>query len=515
MYTDKHRCISFKNISSLSVFIRVYPCLSVANHHNMIAKAKNQLRRLLPTNAFARGVSVLVGGTAGAQILLVLAAPILTRLYTPEDFGLLAVYASLLALIGVISSLRYELAIPLPEDDVEAANVAVLSLLLVVISTLLTSILVIMLGTPIANLLGVPVLANYLWLLPLGILLTGAYTVFNYWSVRTKRFTTIAKTKLSQALATLAIQLAAFKLGGIALLLGQVAGQGVGTTSLARPALAVPAFRQVSWGGIKYAAVRYRRFPIFSSWEGLSNTAGMQLPPMMFAALFSPAAAGLYALANRVLSLPMSLVGSAIGQVFFANAAEAHRAGKLGPLVQQLHAKLAHIGFPPALLLMLLGPDLFAFVFGENWRQAGEFARWMAPWLYLVFVSSPLSTVFSVTEQLKQALAFQLILLVSRVGAIVLGAWLGDLMLTIILFAGVSSLCYLGLLFWIAHLAGNAPRTMIQPTLRAAGIAFFCAVPVLASLAMADALANVWLYALLLSLLLIAGRYWQLLGTAY
>jgi len=83
----------------------------------LITQTKNQLRRLLPKNAFVRSVSVLVGGTAGAQILLVLAAPLLTRLYTPEDFGLLAVYASLLALIGVISSLRYELAIPLPEDD--------------------------------------------------------------------------------------------------------------------------------------------------------------------------------------------------------------------------------------------------------------------------------------------------------------------------------------------------------------------------------------------------------------
>ena len=146
----------------------------------MITHAKNQLRRLLPKNAFARGVSVLVGGTAGAQVLLVLAAPLLTRLYSPEDFGLLAVYASLLALIGVISSLRYELAIPLPEDDGEAANVAVLCLILVVISTILTGVLVLLMGSVIAAALGVPTLAGYLWLLPVGVLLTGFYSLFNY-----------------------------------------------------------------------------------------------------------------------------------------------------------------------------------------------------------------------------------------------------------------------------------------------------------------------------------------------
>ena len=88
----------------------------------MIAQAKTHLRRLLPKNAFARGISLLVGGTAGAQLLTILAAPALTRQYGPEDFGLLAVYASLLALIGVISSLRYELAIPLPVGDAEAAS---------------------------------------------------------------------------------------------------------------------------------------------------------------------------------------------------------------------------------------------------------------------------------------------------------------------------------------------------------------------------------------------------------
>ncbi len=188
----------------------------------MIDQTKTHLRRLLPKNAFARGFSVLVGGTAGAQLLTVLAAPLLTRLYSPEDFGLLAVYASLLALIGVVSSLRYELAIPLPEDDVEAANVAVLSLILVGISTLLSGALVWQLGPAIADALSVPALADYFWLLPAGVLLGGAYTVFNYWSVRTKRFSTIASTRIRQSLATLAIQLAVFKLGGLVLLLGRV-----------------------------------------------------------------------------------------------------------------------------------------------------------------------------------------------------------------------------------------------------------------------------------------------------
>ena len=131
--------------------------------HRMISQAETHLYRLLPKNAFVRGVNVLVGGTAGAKNRTVLAAPLLTRL-SPEDFGLL----------GVISGLSDELAIPLPEDDGEAANVAALSLILVGLSTLLSGVLVWQFGPAIAHLLGGPALAGYLWLLPVAVLLSGA-----------------------------------------------------------------------------------------------------------------------------------------------------------------------------------------------------------------------------------------------------------------------------------------------------------------------------------------------------
>ncbi len=481
----------------------------------MLQKIKSALRALLPKTAFARGVSVLVGGTAGAQLLAVLAAPLLTRLFTPEDFGLLAVFAGMLALFSVVSSLRYELAIPLPEDDIEAASVVILCMLVVTVSALICGVFVALLAMPVTKALGVPMLAKYLWLLPLGVLVVGGYNALNYWAVRTKQFGTVARTRINQSLGMLAVQLACYKLGGLALILGQIAGQGAGIVSLARAAWAAPAFRQVTWQGVWQAAVRYKRFPFFATWDGLSNTAGVELPPLLFAVLFSPAAAGLYTLANRVMSLPMSLVGNAIGQVFFANAAQANRDGKLGSLVAELHGKLANIGLPPALLLMLLGPDLFALIFGETWRQAGEFARWMAPWLYLVFVSSPLSMLFAVTEKLPQGLAFQIILLMSRIAAIGFGASQGDLMLTVMLFTSVSALCWLGFLYWVARITGNSASTMIRPTLSAVAFGLLCATPVLVIKVSEENSQHFWLYAFAISLLLIASRYWQILRKAY
>lgn len=184
----------------------------------------NPIKKLCPQNSFARGVSILVGGTAGAQALMILAAPLLTRLYTPEYFGLLAVYSGLLAIFAVVASLQYELAIPLPESNSEAANVLVLSLLVVILMTGISAIMVLVAGEQMADVLNTPKLASYFWLLPLGVFLSGIYNIFNYWAVRTQAFGDIARTRVSQTLVTLVVQLLGFKLGGIALLLGQTGG---------------------------------------------------------------------------------------------------------------------------------------------------------------------------------------------------------------------------------------------------------------------------------------------------
>ncbi|HGE6078693.1 TPA: lipopolysaccharide biosynthesis protein [Vibrio cholerae] len=440
----------------------------------------NFIKKFCPQNSFARAVSILVGGTAGAQALMILAAPLLTRVYTPEDFGLLAVYSGLLAIFAVVASLNYELAIPLPENNSEAANVLVLSLLTVLLITGVSAIIVLVAGQQIADVLNTPELSSYFWLLPLGVLLAGIYNVFNYWALRTKAFGDIARTRVSQTLATLAVQFLGFKLGGIALLLGQAGGQGVGSIRLARSVIQHKEFSCWSWMGVWQAAKRYKKFPIFSTWSGLFNTAGTQLPPLMFAVFFSAGAAGLYALAHRVLAIPMSILGDAIGKVFFSNAAEAYRKGHLAPMVEKVHRKLAEIAMPATLLLVIAGPELFAFVFGKNWREAGEFARYMAPWLYMVFITSPLSTLFSVMERQRAGLFFQAALLVLRLGAILIGAyWLQGLLPTVMLFSLMSAIFWVGFLVWVCVASGNELSAITKPTLIAFGKAIVCLLPVL------------------------------------
>lgn len=480
-------------------------------------KLGDAARRLLPKSHFARSVSVLAGGTAAGQIIVVAASPILTRLYSPEDFGLLAVYAGLLGILGVVASLRYQLAIPLPESDEDAASIVVLSLLVALGMTAMSVAIVWIWGRPITVALNTPALVPYLWLLPIGLFLTGIYQAFKYWAIRVNAFPAIARTKLTQALSMIGVQLGGYALGPLALLLGQLSSQAAGTSSLGFLAIGRKwaSFRLVRPVDIWWVASRYRRFPIYSSWSGVFNKTGAELPAILFAVLFSPAVAGIYMLAHRVLAMPMSLLGRAISDVFFSSATKANRDGSLATLVPGIHTKLAYIAMPPALLLLLLGPDLFAFAFGNPWRQAGQFAQWMAPFLYIQFVTSPLGILHSVVEKQAQGAFFHTVLLAVRVVSLSIGGLQGDVIFAVALFSVSSAVCWFGFLLWLLSLSGAIPlRTVASSTLKAMASALLVGLPVIVAVAL-DLSGKLLVLATVFSVVGLFSRYYTLLRLAY
>lgn len=478
-----------------------------------IAKA---IKQILPQNAFVRGVIVLGGGTAGSQVILLLTAPLLTRLYSAEDFGLLAVFMAILSSLSAVSSLRYELAIPIAEDEQEAVHIVVLAFLITFGVSLIVFFGVVFFRDSIAITLNVPDLASYLWLLPLSLLLLSSYQIFNYWAIRVKAFSAIARTKLTQSVASIIVKIGGAPFGPLALIFGEVVGQVAGTTSLGTLAIRHRwhSFRVVRSHQIRTTAHRHRKFPMFATWGGLLNTVGTQLPPVLFAALFNPAAAGIYALANRVLSLPMNLVGQAIGNVFLAKAADARRDGTVHLLVAQVHEKLAHIAMPPALVLAIIGPDLFVWVFGAEWREAGVFAQLMVPMLYFQFILSPISTLFSVLDKQGQGMVLQGVMVITRSSTLVIGAWLGDVRLAVTLFAIGSAASYFAFLVWVIKISGNHWLTTIKPTFQTLFIGLLLVSPLMVTSAVTS---NVlFLFgAIILTALLIGARYFVLIRSAW
>ncbi|MCB2173647.1 oligosaccharide flippase family protein [bacterium] len=427
---------------------------------------RNQISRILPSNRFIRNVSILVGGSVAGQGLIVISSPLLTRIYSPEDFGLLAIYSSLLSIIGTIASLRYQLAIPLPNSDQKAAHVVVLSLMLVFMISLLTSIIIFAVGPTILYFLNVPDFARYIWLLPLGIIALGSYQIFTYWAVRKKSFYVIAKTNLMRSACMLFVQCAGYAIGLFALLLGHLVGFIAGATTLG---ILIAhndwrSFRGITLHGLIQVAKRYRRFPIYSSLGAAFNAAGAGLPPLLFAAFFSPSIAGIYMLANRVVATPLTLIGKSVADVFLSDAVDAKNENRLSLLIADIYDKLCHIAMPPVLMLMIAGPEIFGFIFGNNWRQTGEFAQWMAPWVYLVFVTSPLSMLFLVLEKQNKEMIFQGVLLIVRVVSLFVGAMFDDVIVAIALFTTTSTLCWIYFLLWISNVAGNLNREFLAST---------------------------------------------------
>jgi O-antigen/teichoic acid export membrane protein len=425
----------------------------------------------LPQGRLLRGFAVLATGTAASQAIVVLSSPILTRLYAPAEFGALSVYIAVLSILTMLAGLRYQLAIPLARSDGSAANVLALALALTFVVAAVTAVVVVgPLGGEMVTLANAPQLRPYLWLLPVGVLLCGAYDVLTYWAIRKKEFGRIARTKLQQGAGSVATQivmgLAHF--GALGLIIGHVVGNAAGLSRLALSSVRSDAgiARRIHVARMLKTGRRFRRFPLYVTWAGMAQIAGAQLPALLFAMLFSPAVAGLYLLADRVTRAPLDLVGKATAQVFFSGAAEARREGRLDRIALRTLEGLTRVSVGPAMLLAVAAPELFGAAFGHDWIEAGAFVQWMTPMLIAAFIVAPLTVLHSVMERQGQALAFHTTLLIVRMAAMTAGVQIGQQLVTVALFSILSSLVYGLFGLWMLRTAGLSRWTVLQVFLR-------------------------------------------------
>lgn len=401
--------------------------------------------RVKPQSASSRNVLKLAGGTAGSQVISVTAAPILTRLYGPESFGVLATFASILALLNVVSSLRYELAIAVPEDDDEAVALVWLCFALVVISTGLTALGVLLLGDQLVIWLNEPAFKPLLWLLPVGVLLTGLYQPLSYWAIRSKQFGLLANTKFRQSIFGVVTNLAAAPLGTIGLLLGQIVSQSAGFVAILRQSAGLLLRPKMSTVVLVQTLKRYSHFGIYSCPAGLINTIGNQVPTLIFAAGFGAAQVGQLALAQRLLLLPAGLIGNAVGQVFLSQAADCYRAGTLPALISKASRKLLLYGVAAASVACLVLAPLMPVIFGQEWEPT----RWIIPLLVPLFLGQivvrPISTTLWATQQVRLQLFLQTLLLFIRIiplAAIVFFAAKMSFLAAIAIYSALASIGY-------------------------------------------------------------------------
>lgn len=407
-------------------------------------------------------VLTLVTGAAAAQALVFAARPALTRLYTPEEFGVLTLFVALSALFAAAGTGRYEDALMLPEDDEEAVNV----LALAVLAALGLGLVV---GLATGRVGGAEAVA---WraLAPGGVLLA-ATSAFEIWHTRQERFRVVSAGRVAQSAAAAGAQLAAGLLaaGAAGLVLGSVAGAAaallVNAALFARADLG-RLRAGLGLGPMRRLARRYARFPRYAAPASLLNVFSSRVPVLVLTALFGLEAVGHFGVAFGTLAMPLAMLTGAVGQVFFVRAAEAERAGTLGALTEGVAARLLGLVLFPALAVVVAGPAAFAFVFGEAWREAGHFARAIAVWVALASVAAPLTRVFDVRERQRADLAFSLFLFVALALALLLGGRWGGAAGAVLAAGAAGAATRLLHVAWILRLAGSSLRRSARAALR-------------------------------------------------
>lgn len=434
------------------------------------------LIKLEPTLASSRKTTFrgdvfrLVSGTAGAQVIGLLATPIITRIFAPEAFGVAAVFASVTSIFVVIACGRYDLSILLPDKDSEAANQLGLSVLCAFALATCLCFLTWLCGAELLNWFNLSALVPYRWLIPATILIGGIYNALNYWNTRTKHFSRLSIAQVSNSICANGSKLVGGHMGfvgGGTLLLSQFSGLGLSTIVLGGQIVRDNGrlfFECIRWPKMWTGLKRYRKFPLFSSWAALLNTLSWQLPVFMLGIFFSPLEVGFYALGFRMLQFPMSLIGGAIGKVFLQQSATAKNDGILGVLVEQFLQRLLIFGLIPMIVLMVFGKELFSMAFGSNWSMAGGYVEILSPWAYVWFVASPLSGLFAVLEMQSFELKFNLVLLVSRFVALLIGGIIGSSVIAIALFSCSGFFIYGYLIFKVTkHSGGRWKQILLTP----------------------------------------------------
>ena len=371
---------------------------------------------------FIRSVGLLVSGNALAHAFTAVATPFLSRLYSPGDFSALAVFSGLMSLFSAAACLRFDLAVTIPDNDTDAMNILTLALSSAGAVSVLIAIPSLLMPDKIARKLNQPILQSYLWLLPPGILLAASYSALQSWFLRKKQFGLIAGSRVSQSVGGASAQVG-FGLAHAApfgLLIGYIINSGAACVVLGCNLLIEQkqVLQTISLARIRAMATAHYRFPKYSTLEALSNTAAIQLPIIMIAAVAAGPEAGYLTMAMYVMQAPVALVGTAIGQVYLSRAPDEHRIGRLGQFTAEIFGGLLKVGVGPLLFVGIVSPVLFPVVFGKPWARAGQLVSWMTPWFVMQFIAYPISMALHVTGNQRTALLLQISGLVIRVGTV-------------------------------------------------------------------------------------------------
>jgi O-antigen/teichoic acid export membrane protein len=375
------------------------------------------INKLKPKSEFSRNVLTLMTGTTIAQAIPIAISPILTRIYTPEDFGVFALFLAIATIFGSIANARYELAIMLPKKDEDAINIFALGFIITCFISLILLVLVLLFNDYFTTLLGNEEIGFWLYFIPISVFFIGLFNVLNYFNNRKKNYKDLRNVTILRSIVLSIVQLSLgfIKQGATGLITGEIISRMVSNTRLLKKILKDKLLvSKISKIKMLSLAKRYNDFPKYNLPSTLSDTITQQLPFLIIPNMFSLSISGYFSLSQKLIALPSSLIAKSISQVYFQKISE-NINDKIEnmPILIKTMKKLILLALPISILIFLFAPQLFIIIFGEAWEISGKIAKYLSLIFFITFVVSALSITLVAYENLKILAIWQYIYLIS------------------------------------------------------------------------------------------------------
>lgn len=421
------------------------------------------ISKLSLRSGLVRNVLTLFTGSTIAQAIPVVISPILTRIFPVEDFATLTVVTTLISLLGVIVCGRYEIGVGLPSDDREARQLVFLAIIVAFIVSGVSMVLMLLLNHPLARLLNNEAAAPYLLLVPVAGLIYGITQALTYWNIRKRNYALMSSSRVSQSLAnsgsSLAFGYSGFGFNGLVIgnILGLLAALAYTFTRTFQKSR-IP-LRQVELNKpeLQNLALKYSELPKVNGVHAITDMLQSTGVVFIISFLFGSITTGLYGLTLRILQAPLNLIGSSFSIVFYKEVSEKVSLNqRIDKLLRTTIRTLALISCPIFVTIMIVGPSLFAFAFGEEWREAGVYARILSPWLFVNFISSPVSHLPVILNKQREFFMLSLVGNVLVVLSLAAGSMIfNDIKWGLIIVTISQVIFQSGMIYYFLHIAGN------------------------------------------------------------
>jgi len=404
----------------------------------------------------------LATGTALAQTITVVASPVLTRLYTPEAFGLFATFIALVSSLTPAVTGKYEVALMLPPAERAARELyAIAAWICAVFCACLLLASWVLYTKNIAE-LTLSDLGGWIFLAPFTLLITGFFNLTGYVANRRNQYKFIARSAVLQAAIIVGLNVLLGLIGAqfTGLIIGNLAGLAVSLIYLIRSQRKFVRNVTFSWSARKKAlALRYKDFPVYNASTGILNGITSNLPVFFMITYFTPDLVGYYALVIRVINAPVTFISAAVSRVNLKKVVDlVNNNARVEQYLLQATAALLAISLPPTIIFIFWGPQIFSFVFGQKWLQAGQMSQVLAIALAIKFVSSTLSSTLGATNNNKYGALWKIVAFTSTVIVLGLAARTGSIntfILALVLNEVALYLFYFYLIFQAARNPGN------------------------------------------------------------